>query len=148
MESVETMKVFEANKAVWTRLSEAHSHWFKKALSESPCRLTASSTFSAMRGAIPYRYPGWCASDQVDLAPENSHFAKKLAEDFSPDTRFIESDIMTLKVHHHEPYGIVFTSEGATGWPCDRNRWAGTIHQLLKDAGFFYLNEAPMSHGA
>ncbi|MFW6298313.1 MAG: class I SAM-dependent methyltransferase [Bacillota bacterium] len=150
------MKEIEANKAAWAKLAEDHYHRFKKVLSERPslinriiqdelgdvqgkkvihlqCNTGADTVSLSRMGA---------KATGVDLVPLNIHYAKKLAEDFNLDTKFIESDIMTLKDHHQEKYDIVFTSEGVIGWLPDLNRWAETIHHLLKDDGFFYINES------
>ncbi|MFP4078175.1 MAG: class I SAM-dependent methyltransferase [Candidatus Izemoplasmataceae bacterium] len=150
------MKEIEANKVAWAKLSEDHYHRFKEALSERPSLInriiqkeignvkgkklihlqcnTGADTLSLSRMGAQ--------ATGVDPVFENIHFAKKLAQDFNTDARFIESDIMTLKDHHHEKYDIVFTSEGVIGWLPDLTRWAETIPHLLKDDGFFYLNES------
>ena len=109
------MKEIEANKAAWALIAEDHYHSFKKALSERPslinqiirdeigdvkgmkvihlqCNTGADTVSLSRMGA---------KATGVDLVPENIHYAKKLAEDFHTDTTFIESDIMTLKDHHH-----------------------------------------------
>lgn len=150
------MKEVEANKVAWSKLSEEHYHHFKKSLKANVYRLnpviveelgdikgktlihlqcnTGADTIAlAKLGAI---------ISGVDLVPDNVKFAKRLASDFGiENAQFIGSDLMKLSEIHHQKYDIVFTSEGVLGWLPDLNIWARTIRSLLKDDGFFYINE-------
>jgi len=150
------MKEIEANKKAWNLLAEDHYHRFKAALQNEDSLIndiitkelgnisgkslihlqcnTGADTISLAR--IGATVTG------VDLAPDNIYYARKLAIDFGiTEAKFIESDIMLLETSHHEKYDIVFTSEGVIGWLPDLKKWARTIKSLLKDDGFFYMNE-------
>ena len=84
----------------------------------------------------PYRRAGHRRS----LAPENIHFAHKLAADCGiGDARFIESNVLEIMDKHHEKYDIVFTTEGVLCWLPDLYLWARNIRHLLADDGFLYV---------
>ena len=49
----------------------------------------------------------------VDLVPDNTYFAARLAQDLGAAVRFVTSDIMELMDNHQGQYDLVFTSDGA-----------------------------------
>lgn len=151
------MKEIDANKKAWGLLAQDHYMHFKKKLASEDfvlnpiiqrelgditgkrilhlqCNTGADSILLARLGAIV---------TGVDLAPENIHFAARLAQDFGmTNVSFIESDIMTLMDNHTGQYDIVFTSDGAIGWLPDLKRWAETVRHFLKPEGFFYVHDS------
>lgn len=148
------MKEIQVNKESWGKIAEDHYKTYKKRLTEKytlinsiiqeelgdvsgkslihlQCNTGADTISLARMGAS--KVTG------VDLAPENVHYAKKLAEDFGICADFIESDVLQFMEKHDEKYDIVFVSEGAIGWLPDLKKWGQTIRHLLKDDGFFYI---------
>ncbi len=148
------MKEIEANRKAWDLLAQDHYNTFSerlkrqenllneivirelgdisgKSLIHLQCNTGADTVCLARMGA---RVTG------VDLAPENVHFAQRLArENGFHEAVFIESDIMQLMQVHDGKYDVVFTSEGALGWLPDLGRWGQTVRHLLKDDGFLYV---------
>ncbi|MCT8138115.1 class I SAM-dependent methyltransferase [Anaerobacillus sp. CMMVII] len=151
------MKEIEANKKAWGLLSEDHYHNFRKLLSQEKSLLNniITTELGDIQGKSIIHLQCNTGADTislarlgatvtgVDLVPENIEYARKLAEEFGVSTvRFIESDIMELAEKHGERYDIVFTSEGVIGWLPDLDKWGATIKHLLKDDGFFYINDS------
>lgn len=150
------MKEIEANKKAWGLLAKDHYHNFKKALEQEESLLTnlITTELGNINGKSIIHLQCNTGADTislarmgatvtgVDLVPDNIHYARKLAEDFEiTNVRFIECDIMELQEKHSEKYDIVFTSEGAIGWLPDLKKWGETVRHLLKDDGFFYIND-------
>jgi SAM-dependent methyltransferase len=151
------MKEVEANKKAWGLLAQDHYLHFKnklvskdfvlnpiiqkelgdisgKKILHLQCNTGADSIFLARLGA---------SVTGVDLAPENIHFARKLAEDFGmTNVDFIQSDVLKLMDNHSGQYDIVFTSDGAIGWLPDLKLWAKTVRHFLKPDGFFYVHDS------
>lgn len=152
---INRMKEIDLNKEAWGKISEDHYNTFKSAFEKGSHKLNAyiQSELGDLTGkeiihlqcntgadTIALAQLGAKKVTGVDLAPENIHYAKKLAADLNiPNVDFIESDIMTLSQIHAQKYDIVFTSEGAIGWLPDFNVWAKTIRSLLNDNGFLYV---------
>ncbi len=144
----------EANKRSWGSIAADHHEHFKAVLEKQEstvyppqpdelgdlrdkrlihlqCNTGADTISLARMGATV---------TGVDLAPENVHYARKLAAHFRiDDARFIESDVLELADRHDEKYDVVYTSEGAICWLPDLDRWARTVRHLLADDGFFYI---------
>lgn len=149
------MKEIEANKKAWDLLAKDHYENFKEFLKthETTLNDTIIKELGDIRGKSLIhlqcntgadtvslsRLGAKCAA--VDFAHDNIIYGKKLADDFNFPINFIESDIMNLMENHHEKYDIVFTSEGVIGWLPDFKQWGKTVRALLKDDGFFYINE-------
>lgn len=151
------MNKVEQNKKAWNLLAEGHFNHYKtqfvedryqfnpivlrelgdisgKTLLHLQCNTGADSIVLARMGATV---------TGVDFAPDNIHYARKLAEDLGVENvRFLTGDVMELMEIHAGKYDIVFTSDGAIGWLPDLNRWAKTIRHFLKDDGFFYAHDA------
>lgn len=144
----------EANKKSWGAIAEEHYDTFRKLLSENASTLskiqreelgnikgkslihlqcnTGADTISL--GRMGAKVTG------VDLAPENMHYARKLAVDFGfDDARFIESNVLELMNRHDEKYDIVYTTEGVLCWLPNLELWACNVRHLMKDDGFLYL---------
>ncbi|MFW6319691.1 MAG: class I SAM-dependent methyltransferase [Bacillota bacterium] len=150
------MKEIEANKKAWGLIAEDHYKRFKQRLTDTTSLLNEIITeeIGDISGKKILHLQCNTGADSislsrlgakvtgVDFAKENIHYARKLAEDFNEDVRFIESDIMTLLDHHKETYDIIFTTEGVLGWLPDLNQWGKTISALLNPKGFFYINES------
>ncbi|MBU0996427.1 MAG: class I SAM-dependent methyltransferase [Firmicutes bacterium] len=150
------MKEIEQNKKAWNLISEDHYHHFKKVLEEKSYELNPIilEELGNIKGKSLIHLQCNTGADTLSLAREgalvtgvdfvkgNVYYAKLLANDLGiPSASFIESDILTLSEIHHQTYDIVFTSEGVLGWIPDLDVWARTIRALLKDTGFFYINE-------
>lgn len=153
----EIMKEIEANKEAWNLLSESHYHTFLKAFQDGSYHLkkVIVDELGDIRGKKLLHLQCNTGADSiclarlgadvtgVDLSPENVRYAQKLAADLGVENvRFIQSDIMELMDVHHEKYDVVFTSEGAIGWLPDLGLWGKTIRSMLKDDGFFYVNDS------
>jgi SAM-dependent methyltransferase len=150
------MKEIEANKNAWNMLASEHYSTFKERLERQDSLLSSviKRELGDIKGKKIIHLQCNTGADTislarmgaqvtgVDLAPENILYAKMLAKDLNIEVDFIECDIMQLAEVHHEKYDIVFTSEGAIGWLPDLKKWALTIRKLLKDDGFFYVNDA------
>ncbi len=149
------MDKIEANKIAWDKLAKDHYENFINKLEKTPMLLSNAivKELGDISGKKLIHLQCNVGQDTlslnnlgakvtgVDIAPENIKYARKLAEHFQIDARYIESDIMKLADIHKEKYDIVFTSEGAIGWLPDFNVWARTIKGLLKKDGFFYVND-------
>ncbi len=149
------MDKIEANKIAWDKLAKDHFENFKNRLEITPILLSSAiiEELGDVSGKKLIHLQCNVGQDTlslfnmgarvtgVDIAPENIKYARKLAEHFRIDARYIESDIMKLADIHKEKYDIVFTSEGAIGWLPDLNVWARTIRELLNKNGYFYVND-------
>ena len=151
------MKEIESNKHAWGQVSEAHYHYFKKAILGGTYQLNShiQSEIGDLAGkriihlqcntgadTIMLAKMGASEVVGVDLVPDNILYAKKLAADAGvANVDFIESDIMELSAKHSEKYDVVFISEGAIGWLPDMAKWGQTVRHLLKDDGFVYIFE-------
>jgi SAM-dependent methyltransferase len=77
----------------------------------------------------------------VDLSDVAINNAIRLAEELSPETRFICSDLYSLPKIHDDRYDIVFSSYGTIGWLPDLDRWASVIQHFLRPGGKFVFAE-------
>lgn len=151
------MKETELNKQAWGKIAAAHYEHFKEKLALASfalnpivseelgdvrgkkilhlqCNTGADSILLARKGA-------WVTG--VDFAPENTHYAKKLAQDFEVENvRFVTADVLKLAEVHEGKYDIVLTTDGVLGWLPDLNQWGKTIACFLEDDGFFYLHDS------
>jgi SAM-dependent methyltransferase len=75
----------------------------------------------------------------VDLSPRAIQLARGLAEELSIESRFVESNVLDLKLE--ETFDIVFTSYGVLGWLPDLGEWARVVASALAPGGFLYLVE-------
>lgn len=165
------MKEIDSNKHAWSKVSEDHYYAFEKRLAEGTHCFNAyiKKELADLRGKKIIHLQCNTGADTlllardaksvvgVDLVPDNIHYAKQLAKDFSVgNATFFECDIMELMEKHNEKYDVVFVSEGAIGWLPDLKKWGKTIRHLLKDDGYFYafdshpfglmFNEAKMAN--
>lgn len=143
------------NKSAWNLLAKDHYEVFKRRLEKDPVLLSdvIVKELGDIKGKKLIHLQCNVGQDTlslanlgaevtgVDLAPENIKYAKLLAEDFKIKADYVEADIMELDKLDLGKFDIVFTSEGAIGWLPDLNVWARAIRKLLKDDGFFYVNE-------
>lgn len=150
------MHEIEANRRAWGLLTEDHYQTFRKALQTRPILLseTIRKELGDLRGKSLLHLQCNTGADTislarlgarvtgVDLVPENTAAARRLAAECGVEARFLEADIMSLADLHKERYDVVFTSEGAIGWLPDLRRWGLTIRQLLHDDGFFYAYDS------
>ena len=145
---------FEANKKGWASIAQEHYETFKSRLaaSESTLSQTQMEELGDIAGKRVIHLQCNTGADTislarmgakvtgVDLAPENIHYARKLAADFGiEDARFIESNVLEIMNKHHGKYDIVFTTEGVLCWLPDLFLWARNIRHLLADDGFLYV---------
>lgn len=149
------MKEIDQNRIAWNTLAKDHYDTFGQRLKADPVLLNdiIVSELGDIQGKKLIHLQCNVGQDTlslanlgaevtgVDIAEENIFFAKKLAEDFGINARYFASDILKLAENHKEKYDIVFTSEGAIGWIPDFGKWAETIRRLLRDDGFFYIND-------
>ncbi len=77
----------------------------------------------------------------VDLSNKAIDKAQKLATDVGTNTKFIQSDVYSLKEKLNQQYDIIFTSYGVIGWLPDMNKWADIISYFLKPGGKFIMVE-------
>jgi SAM-dependent methyltransferase len=148
-------KEIEANRDSWNLLAKDHYAVFKQALMEHETLLNSDiiDELGDIKGKSLIHMQCNTGADTlclkrlgasvsgVDLAPDNILYAKKLFADFKLEGQFYESDILEFTKTHHQKYDVVFTSEGAIIWLPDLKKWARTARKLIKDDGFFYVNE-------
>jgi 2-polyprenyl-3-methyl-5-hydroxy-6-metoxy-1,4-benzoquinol methylase len=151
------MSEIQSNKLAWSKLSKEHYNHFKNALKKGEhklnpiimeeigdvsgkkilhlqCNTGADSILLAKMGADV---------TGVDLAPDNIHYAKKLAEDFGVNNvRFFASNVLEFDKVQDEKYDVVFTTEGVLVWLPDKAKWAQVIRHCLKDDGYLYLHDS------
>ena len=77
----------------------------------------------------------------VDISPESVQYARRIALQLGIDATFIVSDVMDLMEKIEATYDIVFASTGVVCWIPDLGKFAGTVRQLLKPGGIFYLHD-------
>ncbi|MCG8700900.1 MAG: class I SAM-dependent methyltransferase [Bacteroidales bacterium] len=77
----------------------------------------------------------------VDISDKAIDKAKALAKEMNVDTRFICSDVLSLKEVLTDSFDIVFTSYGVITWLPDLNKWASLIEYYLRPRGKFILVE-------
>ncbi len=71
----------------------------------------------------------------VDFAPDNIHFAKKLAHDCNEDITFVIGDATRLWEVLDEKFDMIITFDGVLGWLMDLNDWAKGLRHCIKDDG-------------
>ena len=144
----------EANKKNWGAIAGEHYSAFKTILSEKESTLSKTQIheLGGIRGKSLIHLQCNTGADTislarlgakvtgVDFAPENIHYARKLAADFGiHDAMFIESNVLEIMEKHEDKYDIVYTTEGVLCWLPDLALWARNVRYLLKDDGFLYL---------
>ena len=77
----------------------------------------------------------------VDLSDESIKAANKIKNELKLNTRFIQSDVYTLKEKLNEKFDIVYTSYGVLGWLPDMQKWADIVSHFLKPHGKLVLIE-------
>lgn len=77
----------------------------------------------------------------VDISPESIKYAQRIANKLRIEANFITSDVMDLMRQVKTTYDIVFASIGVLRWLPDIEIFAGTVRQLLKPTGVFYLHD-------
>lgn len=77
----------------------------------------------------------------VDLSDKAIEKAQTLALEMNVDTRFICSDVLSLKEVLTDSFDIVFTSYGVITWLPDLEKWASLIEHYLRPGGKFVLVE-------
>jgi ubiquinone/menaquinone biosynthesis C-methylase UbiE len=77
----------------------------------------------------------------IDFSEESIKKARELDLLTETKTRFIQSDVYSLKDVLKEKFDIIFTSYGVVTWLPDMNKWAETIQYFLKPGGRFILVE-------
>ncbi len=150
------MNKVEQNRKAWNLLSKDHYEYFRNKFKEDSYKLNpiVSKELGEISGKKILHLQCNTGADTimlakmgadvtgVDFAPDNIHYAKKLAEELNVNNiDFIESDIMKLMEKHEGKYDIVLTSDGAIGWLPDLDKWGNTISYFLKDNGFFYMHD-------
>jgi len=75
----------------------------------------------------------------IDISPESLKYARKLAGRMGFAANFIEIDVLDVKEKVQEKFDIVFASTGVLCWLPDIQRFAQTVHHLLRAGGFFYI---------
>ena len=78
----------------------------------------------------------------VDYSAEAIATARRLADELSIPSRFIESNVYDLPDVHDELYDIVYTGYGALCWLPDLDRWARVVASFLRPGGMFYVVES------
>lgn len=163
LETGDSMKEIEKNKAAWSLLSKDHYEHYKKMIEAGNFTLNKDiiKDLGDVRGkslihlqcntgadSIALKKLGLSKVLGVDLSETNVYYATKMAEDFNLENiSFMASDVLKLDQIHHERYDIVFTSEGVLGWLPDLKRWAEVIKHVIKPDGFFYVYDShPFFH--
>ena len=83
----------------------------------------------------------------VDFTPEAIAAANEIKAALgASEAVFLCANVYQLGGLLHEPFDIVYTSQGVLCWLNDLNAWAKMIAEMLKPGGFFYLlEEHPLS---
>ena len=71
----------------------------------------------------------------VDLSPKSIELAEQNCKILNLESKFICSDVYSLREKHHELHDIVFTSYGTIIWLPDLDKWAKVIYDSLKPGG-------------
>jgi len=78
----------------------------------------------------------------VDFSPVAIQQAQELNDKLGLDSRFICSDVYSLKEELQDTFDVVFTSYGVLCWLPDMKRWASTVAHFLKPGGTFFIVES------
>jgi SAM-dependent methyltransferase len=78
----------------------------------------------------------------VDFSPAAIAAARSLADEVDQGTtRFVESDVYSLREKLEGQFDVVYTSRGVLGWLPDIQRWASVAAHFVKPGGILYLAE-------
>jgi len=71
----------------------------------------------------------------LDFSDAAIAFARKMADDLNVPATFIEADVYNIPEELFGQFDMVFTSYGTIGWLPVIDKWAESVHKLLKPNG-------------
>jgi SAM-dependent methyltransferase len=71
----------------------------------------------------------------VDFAPDNIHYAQRLAKECGEEVSFILGDATRLWEVLDEQFDMIITFDGVLGWLMDLNDWAKGLRHCIKEDG-------------
>jgi SAM-dependent methyltransferase len=77
----------------------------------------------------------------VDFAGNAVARARRLAQEFGVQARFVRANVYDLPSVLAEKFDVIFQSWGVLGWLPDLAAWAGVVSHFLKRGGFYYIAE-------
>lgn len=77
----------------------------------------------------------------VDFSRKSIIAARDLASRAALDAVFVESTVDTAADHVDGQFDVVYTGIGAITWLSDLDKWATTVHRLLKPGGLFFIRD-------